>query len=240
MNYLLPLQRRDADALLGEHRHGRRRRRCSSACRAPARRRCRAIPSAQLIGDDEHGWSDRGVFNFEGGCYAKMIKLSAEAEPQIYATTRRFGTVLENVSIDAVTRRLDLDDDALTENTRGAYPIGFIDNSVPSGVGGHPQQHRDADGRRLRRAAADREADARRRRCTTSCPATRRRWRAPRRASPSRSATFSTCFGAPFLPLQPERLREAARRDASHAHNVERVAGEHGVDRRAVRRRVSA
>ena len=79
------------------------------------------------------------MFNFEGGCYAKMIKLSAEAEPQIYATTRRFGTVLENVSIDAVTRRLNLDDDALTENTRGAYPIGYIENSVPSGVGGHPQ-----------------------------------------------------------------------------------------------------
>jgi phosphoenolpyruvate carboxykinase (ATP) len=96
-------------------------------------------PDRQLIGDDEHGWSDRGVFNFEGGCYAKTIKLSAEAEPQIYATTRRFGTVLENVAFDPVTRALDLDDDRFTENTRAAYPISFIDNAVPSGLGGHPK-----------------------------------------------------------------------------------------------------
>ena len=95
-------------------------------------------PDRMLIGDDEHGWSDRGVFNFEGGCYAKTIRLSAEAEPQIYATTRRFGTVLENVVVDADTRQLDLDDDRFTENTRAAYPISFIDNAVPSGLGGHP------------------------------------------------------------------------------------------------------
>ena len=93
----------------------------------------------RLIGDDEHGWSDRGVFNFEGGCYAKTIRLSAEAEPQIYATTRRFGTVLENVAIDPVTRALDLNDDRLTENTRAAYPISFIENAEPSGRGGHPK-----------------------------------------------------------------------------------------------------
>src|SRR5262249_2103022 len=92
-----------------------------------------------LIGDDEHGWSDRGVFNFEGGCYAKTIRLSAEAEPQIFATTRRFGTVLENVVFDPETRALDLDDDRYTENTRAAYPISFIDNAVASGQGGHPQ-----------------------------------------------------------------------------------------------------
>ena len=96
-------------------------------------------PERRLIGDDEHGWSDRGVFNFEGGCYAKTIRLSAEAEPQIYSTTRRFGTVLENVIVDPETRRLDLDDDQLTENTRAAYPIEFIDNAVPSGQGGHPK-----------------------------------------------------------------------------------------------------
>src|SRR5579862_1501314 len=93
-------------------------------------------PERGLIGDDEHGWSDRGVFNFEGGCYAKTIKLSAEAEPEIYATTRRFGTVLENVIVDADTRLLDLDDDRLTENTRAAYPIDFIANAVPSGMAG--------------------------------------------------------------------------------------------------------
>jgi phosphoenolpyruvate carboxykinase (ATP) len=96
-------------------------------------------PERQLIGDDEHGWSEDGVFNVEGGCYAKMIRLSAEAEPQIHAATRRFGTVLENVRMDAASRVLDLDDDSLTENTRGAYPLEFIDNSVPSGKAGHPR-----------------------------------------------------------------------------------------------------
>src|SRR6266571_275742 len=95
-------------------------------------------PERGLIGDDEHGWGDRGVFNFEGGCYAKTIRLSAEAEPEIYATTRRFGTVLENVAIDPESRLLDLDDDRLTENTRAAYPIAFIDNAVRSGLGAHP------------------------------------------------------------------------------------------------------
>ena len=95
-------------------------------------------PGRRLVGDDEHGWSETGVFNFEGGCYAKMIRLSAEAEPQIFETTRRFGTVLENVVVDPDTRGLDLDDASLTENTRGAYPIEFIDNAVPSGLGGHP------------------------------------------------------------------------------------------------------
>jgi len=95
-------------------------------------------PDRQLIGDDEHGWSTKGVFNFEGGCYAKMIRLSAEAEPQIYETTRRFGTVLENVTCDPATRALDLNDDAVTENTRGAYPLHFIDNALPGSQAGHP------------------------------------------------------------------------------------------------------
>ena len=94
-------------------------------------------PRRRLIGDDEHGWSDTGVFNF-GGCYAKVIKLSAEAEPQIYATTKRFGTILENVVIDPDARTLDLDDASLTENTRGSYPINFIDNAELSGRAGHP------------------------------------------------------------------------------------------------------
>ena len=92
-----------------------------------------------LVGDDEHGWGPDGVFNFEGGCYAKTIKLSAEAEPQIYATTQRFGTVLENVAIDPMTRRLDLDDDRLTENTRAAYPLTFIANASLTGQSGHPK-----------------------------------------------------------------------------------------------------
>lgn len=96
-------------------------------------------PERRLIGDDEHGWSDRGVFNIEGGCYAKMIRLSGEVEPQIYATTRRFGTLLENVVVDEQTRVLRLDDDRYTENTRGAYPIGFVENAEASGQGGHPR-----------------------------------------------------------------------------------------------------
>jgi phosphoenolpyruvate carboxykinase (ATP) len=98
-----------------------------------------ADPNRRLIGDDEHGWSDEGVFNFENGCYAKVISLSASAEPQIYACTRKFGTILENVVFDPVTRLLDLDDDQLTENTRAAYPLEFIDNAVPEKMGGHPK-----------------------------------------------------------------------------------------------------
>jgi phosphoenolpyruvate carboxykinase (ATP) len=98
-----------------------------------------ADPKRRLIGDDEHGWSDNGVFNFEDGCYAKVIRLSAEAEPQIYACTRRFGTILENVSFDPVSRHLDLDDYRVTENTRAAYPLEYIENSLPEKRAGHPQ-----------------------------------------------------------------------------------------------------
>jgi phosphoenolpyruvate carboxykinase (ATP) len=97
-----------------------------------------ADPTRGLIGDDEHGWSDNGVFNFEDGCYAKVIRLSPEAEPQIYAVTRRFGTVLENVTLDPVSHRLDLNDESVTENTRGAYPLDYIDNAIPSRMAGHP------------------------------------------------------------------------------------------------------
>lgn len=89
-----------------------------------------ADPKRTLIGDDEHGWSDDGVFNYEGGCYAKVIRLSPTSEPEIYQTTRRFGTILENVTIDAETRRLNLDDDSLTENTRAAYPISHISTPI--------------------------------------------------------------------------------------------------------------
>jgi phosphoenolpyruvate carboxykinase (ATP) len=92
-----------------------------------------------LIGDDEHGWSDRGIFNFEGGCYAKLIRLSKEAEPDIYQTTQCFGTILENVAFDPLRRHLDLNDASLTENTRGAYPIDYIHNASPTGMAGHPQ-----------------------------------------------------------------------------------------------------
>ena len=98
-----------------------------------------ADPARRLIGDDEHGWSDHGVFNFEGGCYAKVIGLSESAEPEIYATTKRFGTILENVAFDPTTRLIDLDDDTLTENTRASYPLEFIANAVPEKMAGHPK-----------------------------------------------------------------------------------------------------
>lgn len=159
-------------------------------------------PDRQLIGDDEHGWSDSGVFNIEGGCYAKMIKLSAEAEPQIYATTRRFGTVLENVRMDAGTRHLDLEDASLTENTRGAYPLEFIDNFVPSGQGGHPRNivmlTADAFGvlppiARLSPAGAMYHFLSG---YTAKVAGTEKGVTEP-------MATFSTCFGAPFMVLHP-------------------------------------
>jgi phosphoenolpyruvate carboxykinase (ATP) len=142
------------------------------------------------------------VFNIEGGCYAKMIRLSAEAEPQIYATTRRFGTVLENVRMDAGTRHLDLDDDSLTENTRGAYPLEFIDNSVPSGQAGHPQNivmlTADAFGvlppiARLSPAGAMYHFLSG---YTAKVAGTEKGVTEPK-------ATFSTCFGAPFMVLHP-------------------------------------
>lgn len=98
-----------------------------------------ADPKRQLIGDDEHGWSDNGVFNFEDGCYAKVIRLSEDAEPQIYACTRRFGTVLENVTFDSVSRHLDLNDYSVTENTRAAYPLSYIENHLPEKRAGHPK-----------------------------------------------------------------------------------------------------
>ncbi len=98
-----------------------------------------ADPKRRLIGDDEHGWSDGGVFNFEGGCYAKVIRLSESAEPEIYSTTKMFGTILENVVFDNVTRMIDLDDETITENTRASYPLEYIANAVPEKKGGHPK-----------------------------------------------------------------------------------------------------
>lgn len=98
-----------------------------------------ADPTRRLIGDDEHGWNDTGVFNLEGGCYAKCIGLSESAEPEIFATTKRFGTILENVPFDPVTRLIDLDDDSLTENTRASYPLEFINNAMPEKKAGHPK-----------------------------------------------------------------------------------------------------
>lgn len=98
-----------------------------------------ADPNRSLIGDDEHGWSESGIFNFEGGCYAKVIGLSQSAEPQIFSCTKKFGTILENVAFDPITRLIDLDSDELTENTRASYPLAFIKNSIPEKKAGHPK-----------------------------------------------------------------------------------------------------
>lgn len=161
-----------------------------------------ADPTRRLIGDDEHGWSENGVFNFEGGCYAKMIKLSAEAEPQIYATTRRFGTVLENVWIDSDSRHLDLDNDSYTENTRGAYPIGFIDNAVPTGQGGHPKNivMLTADAFGVLPPIAKLTPEGAMYHFLSGYTA---KVAGTEKGVTEPKATFSTCFGAPFLPLHP-------------------------------------
>ena len=161
-----------------------------------------ADPERTLIGDDEHGWSDHGVFNFEGGCYAKVIRLSRTAEPEIYETTRRFGTVLENVAIDPVARRLDLNDASLTENTRAAYPISHIPNADRTGRAGHPRTiimlTADAFGvlppiSRLTPAQAMYHFLSG---YTAKVAGTERGVTEPQ-------ATFSTCFGAPFMVLPP-------------------------------------
>jgi len=159
-------------------------------------------PQRRLIGDDEHGWSEHGVFNFEAGCYAKTIRLSPEAEPEIYSTTRRFGTVLENVEIDVATRQLDLDDDSLTENTRAAYPLSFIDNYVPSGQGGHPSNLvlLTADAFGVMPPIARLSPTAARYHFLSGYTAT---LAGTEKGVTEPKATFSTCFGAPFLPLHP-------------------------------------
>jgi phosphoenolpyruvate carboxykinase (ATP) len=161
-----------------------------------------ADASRTLIGDDEHGWSDTAVFNFEGGCYAKMIRLSAEAEPEIYATTRRFGTVLENVVIDPVTREIDLDDDSLAENSRGSYPIEFIPNASEKNMGPVPRNiimlTADAYGvlPPIARLTPDQAMYHFLSGYTARVAGTEIGVTEP-------TATFSTCFGAPFMPRHP-------------------------------------
>ncbi len=156
----------------------------------------------QLIGDDEHGWSDDGIFNIEGGCYAKTIKLSADAEPEIYATTHRWGSVLENVMIDPDTREPDFDDGSLTENGRVAYPLHYISNASPTGMAGHPQNiimlTADAFGvlppiARLTPAQAMYHFLSG---YTAKVAGTEK-------GVAGTQATFSTCFGAPFMPRHP-------------------------------------
>jgi len=161
-----------------------------------------ADPTRRLIGDDEHGWSDEGVFNIEGGCYAKVVRLSKEKEPEIYAMTNKFGTILENVGFDAQSRRVDLDDDCLTENTRAAYPIPHLPNAIYPGVGGHPENivmlTADAFGV-LPPIAKLTPAQAKYYFLlgyTAKVAGTEAGITEP-------EAVFSPCFGAPFMPMHP-------------------------------------
>ena len=161
-----------------------------------------ADPTRKLIGDDEHGWSDHGVFNFEGGCYAKVIKLSEQGEPEIWNASHTFGTVLENVTLDDQTRAVDFDSDKITENTRASYPIHVIPNFESSGTGGHPKNivflTADAFGVMppIARLTAEQAMFHFLSGYTAKVAGTERGVTEP-------SATFSSCFGAPFLPLHP-------------------------------------
>lgn len=162
-----------------------------------------ADPERGLIGDDEHGWSDRGIFNFEGGCYAKVIGLSRKDEPQIYECTRRFGTILENVAIDSNTRRIDLNQATLTENTRATYPITHIENSVRSGMAGHPKNlvmlTCDAFGVMppIAKLTTEQAIYQFLSGYTAKIAGTEKD------IGIEPQATFSTCFGAPFIALPP-------------------------------------
>jgi len=162
-----------------------------------------ADPNRTLIGDDEHGWSDRGTFNFEGGCYAKTIGLNPEAEPEIFATTQMFGTVIENMVYDEDTKELDFEDSSLTENMRCAYPLDSIPNASDNGLGGHPKNiimlTCDAFGilppiARLTPAQAEYHFLSG---FTAKMAGTERGVTEP-------SPAFSTCYGAPFMPRRPE------------------------------------
>ena len=161
-----------------------------------------ADPNRTLIGDDEHGWSDEGVFNIEGGCYAKVIRLSPDGEPEIYRTTRSFGTVLENVTCDPTTRALDLDDESKTENTRSSYPLTQLDNVDLGGQAGHPKNvfflTCDALGvlPPISRLTEEQAMYHFLSGYTAKVAGTEKGVTEPK-------VTFSTCFGSPFLPLHP-------------------------------------
>jgi len=178
-----------------------------------------ADPNRTLIGDDEHGWGSDGVFNFEGGCYAKCIRLSAEAEPEIYAATQRFGAVLENVTLDPLTRAVDFDDGSRTENTRAAYPLHFIPNASPTGQAGHPKNvimlTADAFGvmppiAKLTPAQAMYHFLSG---YTAKVAGTERGVTEP-------EPNFSTCFGSPFLPRHP----------SEYGNLLRELIAQHGVD----------
>ena len=197
-----------------------------------------ADPKRRLIGDDEHGWSDNGIFNFEGGCYAKVIGLSEAAEPQIYATTKKFGTILENVPFDPVTRLIDLNDDSVTENTRASYPLDFIDNAIPEKRAGHPKNiillTCDANG--VMPPIAKLTSNQALYQFISGYTAKMAGTEVGLGKEPS--LTFSACFGAPFMVHHPYKYAELLK------HKIERydvncwlvntgwVGGQFGVGKR--------
>jgi phosphoenolpyruvate carboxykinase (ATP) len=197
-----------------------------------------ADPNRGLIGDDEHGWSDNGVFNFEDGCYAKVIELSPTAEPQIYACTRRFGTVLENVVYDPVTRFIDLDDSSLTENTRAAYPLTYIKNAISEKRGGHPKNiiflTCDASGVMppIARLTVEQAMYHFISGYTSKIAGTE----VGLRDEPE--ITFSACFGGPFMVHKPAYYAELLRRKIERYDvkcwlvNTGWVGGPYGVGKR--------
>jgi phosphoenolpyruvate carboxykinase (ATP) len=178
-----------------------------------------ADPNRTLIGDDEHGWNDKGVFNFEGGCYAKVIRLSAEGEPEIYEKTRRFGTVLENVVVESESRRLDLNSELFTENTRAAYSIETISNADISGVAGHPRNviFLTADAFGVMPPVAKLTPEQAMYHFISGYTA---KVAGTERGVTEPSATFSACFGAPFLPLHPMQYATLLR-EKLHQHQAD-------------------
>jgi phosphoenolpyruvate carboxykinase (ATP) len=178
-----------------------------------------ADPARTLIGDDEHGWGPRGVFNFEGGCYAKVIRLSATDEPEIFAASTRFGAILENVVADPLTGAIDFDDASLTENTRSSYPLHFIPNASETGLGGHPAHivmlTADAFGvlPPISRLSPEQAMYHFLSGYTARVAGTEEGVKEPQ-------ATFSTCFGAPFMPRRPT-LYAKMLRDSMRRHEVD-------------------
>jgi phosphoenolpyruvate carboxykinase (ATP) len=197
-----------------------------------------ADPNRRLIGDDEHGWSDEGVFNFENGCYAKVIRLSPTAEPQIYATTKRFGTILENVTFDPITRKIDLDDETLTENTRASYPLDYIENAVPEKMGGHPKNiiflTCDASGVMppIARLTPDQALYQFISGYTSKIAGTEVG------LGKEPEMTFSTCFGAPFMVHHPSFYAEILKRKIEKYNvvcwlvNTGWIGGAYGIGKR--------
>ncbi len=197
-----------------------------------------ADPTRRLIGDDEHGWSDDGVFNFEGGCYAKVIGLSESAEPEIYATTKRFGTILENVPYDPITRLIDLEDESITENTRASYPLEFIANAVPEKKAGHPKNvvllTCDANGVMppIARLSPNQALYQFISGYTSKIAGTE----VGLREEPE--ITFSACFGGPFMVHHPYKYAELLKRKIERYGvqcwlvNTGWVGGPYGVGKR--------